>query len=394
MSTRLALANLRHHKARTAVAMAGVAFAVLLIFMQLGFLGAVANTATIVYDALDFDIVLRSPAYLHLTEAGSIPETRLLQARSLPAVQNARPFIVGLNEWQNPVNGQWRGIMAMAIDPLDPPFKPDAVTQGVAQKLTEQCRLLTQSHYVLVDRESRAEYGPQNGERFSDADIGVETVLGRQNVQIVGHFSLGTSLASNGAVLQNLAGFRRAKPGLRQAHVSMAFISLAAGAPSQETAETLRVLVGSEGDTQVLTRSDVYRFELDRWIKKTSLGTIFQLGVAVAVLVGVAIVYQVLSSDVSRMMPEYATLKAIGYGNTFLSAVVLQQAVAIGVVGFFPGLAVSLAGYRLTSAAANIPVVMNGGRIAGVLCLSVAMCAVSGALALRKLHGADPAELY
>ena len=163
---------------------------------------------------------------------------------------------------------------------------------------------------------------------------------------------------------------------------------------SREAAAALKSLLGAEGDTQVLTRREVMRFELDRWIKKTSLGTIFQLGVGVALLVGVAIVYQVLSTDVTRMIPEYATLKAIGYRNRFLSSVVLQQAVAIGILGFVPGLAVSLMGYRLTSAAANIPVVINGGRIAGVLALAIVMCAISGGLALRKLHRADPAELY
>jgi putative ABC transport system permease protein len=386
MSTRLALANLRHYKARTAVAIAGVAFAVLLVFMQLGFLGAVAKTATIIYDALDFDIVLRSPAYLHLTEAGSIPESRLLQVRSLPQVARARPFMSGLNEWQSPVAGQWRGIMAMGVDPLDAPF--------LREDLVQKCGLLTQSHFVLADSESRAEYGPANGVRFSQADVGVQTVLGRQVVQIVGHFSLGTGLAANGAVLQSIAGYRRSKPGLRPGHVSMALVTLDEDASPTAAAEAMRQLLEGEVDTQVLTRRDVTRFELDRWVKKTSLGTIFQLGVGVALLVGVAIVYQVLSTDVTRMMPEYATLKAIGYRNAFLSAVVIQQAVAIGVLGFVPGLVVSMIGYRLTSAAANIPVVNNGGRIAGVLALAIVMCAISGALALRKLHRADPAALY
>jgi putative ABC transport system permease protein len=129
-------------------------------------------------------------------------------------------------------------------------------------------------------------------------------------------------------------------------------------------------------------------------VKNTSLGTIFQLGVVVAILVGVAIVYQVLSTDVTKMMPEYATLKAMGYRGSFLSAIVLQQAVSIGAIGFLPGLALALASYHLTSAAANIPVIMNGQRIAGVFVLSVMMCGVSGVLALRKLHQADPAELY
>jgi putative ABC transport system permease protein len=385
-STRLALANLRHYKARTAVAIAGVAFAVLLVFMQLGFLGAVAKTATIIYDALDFDIVLRSPAYLHLTEAGSIPESRLLQARSLSEIASVRPFMVGLNEWQNPVNGQWRGIMAMGVEPLDAPFLRD--------DLLQKCQQLTQAHYVLADSESRAEYGPAEGERFSEADKGVQTVLGRQRVEIVGAFSLGTGLGANGAVLQSVVGYQRSKPGVRPGHVSMGLVTLREGAAPREAADALQSLLGAEGDTQVLTRREVMRFELDRWIKKTSLGTIFQLGVGVALLVGVAIVYQVLSTDVVRMIPEYATLKAIGYRKAFLSSVVLQQAVAIGILGFVPGLAASLVGYRLTSAAANIPVVMNGGRIAGVFALAIVMCAISGGLALRKLHRADPAELY
>jgi putative ABC transport system permease protein len=311
------LANLRHRKGRTAVAIAGVAFAVLLIFMQLGFLGAVAKTATIVYDALDFQLALRSPAYLHLTEAGTIPETRLRQAESLPQIRRARPLITGLNEWQNPVTGQWRGIMAMGVEPLDAPFGRD--------ELTGKCRLLTQSNAILIDRQSRFDYGPANGERFSDLDIGVQTVLGREIVEIVGHFSLGTGLAANGAVLQSVSGYRRAKPGVRPGYVSMGLVTLTDGASPREAADALRQLFGIDGDTQVLTRDDVLRFELHRWVKNTSLGTIFQLGVFVALLVGVAIVYQVLSTDVTQLMPEYATLKAMGYKITFLSAVVFSR---------------------------------------------------------------------
>lgn len=386
MSTRLALANLRHYKARTAVAIAGVAFAVLLIFMQLGFLGAVAKTATIVYDALEFDIMLRSPAYLHLTEPGSIPTHRLRHAESLSGVLEAKPLLVGLHEWQSPVSGEWRGIMGIGIEPLDAPFN--------REDLIHNCRLLTHPRSILIDRQTRADYGPANGWRFSDADIGVQTVLGQQVVEIVGHFSLGTGLAANGAVLQSQAGFRRSTPLTPLGHVSMGLITLRKGTSSGEVARALARYIESEGDTRVLTRAEVLQFELDRWVKNTSLGIIFQLGTLVALLVGIAIVYQVLSTDVTKMMPEYATLKAMGYRQRFLSAVVIQQAIAIAVVGFLPGLAFSLVGYRLTSAAANIPVIMNGSRIAGVFVLSILMCTLSGILSLLKLQQADPAELY
>jgi len=135
MKTPLAWKNLVHNKVRTAVALAGVGFAVILIFMQLGFLGAVRKTATQIYDALEFDLMLRSPTYLHLTEPRAFPRERVFQAASLPEVKKAKPFYLGLSEWQAPQpddarpdewQGDWRGIITMGVDPNDPPFIPEA----------------------------------------------------------------------------------------------------------------------------------------------------------------------------------------------------------------------------------------------------------------------------
>ena len=103
MKTPLAWKNLSHNKVRTCVGVAGVGFAVILIFMQMGFKGGVASTATQIYDALDFDLMLRSPAYLHLTEPRSFSRTRVFQAASLAEVKHARPFYLGLSEWQAPM---------------------------------------------------------------------------------------------------------------------------------------------------------------------------------------------------------------------------------------------------------------------------------------------------
>src|SRR5687768_16319706 len=102
MKTPLAWKNLVHNKVRTSVTLDGVSFAVILIFMQLGFLGAVRKTATQIYDALDFDLMLRSPSYLHLTEPRSFPRERVYQAASLAEIAKARPFYLGLSEWQAP----------------------------------------------------------------------------------------------------------------------------------------------------------------------------------------------------------------------------------------------------------------------------------------------------
>jgi putative ABC transport system permease protein len=66
---------------------------------------------------------------------------------------------------------------------------------------------------------------------------------------------------------------------------------------------------------------------------------IFGFGVLIGVLVGLVIVYQVLSADVADHMREYATFKAMGYGPRFFLGIVLEEALVLGVLGFLPGLA-------------------------------------------------------
>jgi putative ABC transport system permease protein len=405
MRTPLAWKNLVHNKVRTSVALAGVGFAVILIFMQLGFLGAVRKTATQIYDALDFDLMLRSPAYLHLTEPRTFPRERVFQAASLPKIAQAQPFYLGLSEWQSPQpedvppdqwQGDWRGIIAIGIDPNDPPFIPE--------ELREKSRLLTDPRFVLIDRKSKPEFGPKNGVRFGEQDIGVETALGAGRVRIVGTVELGTGLAANGACIANYEGFARACPWQPIDETNLGLITLAAGADPEKVKTRLQELLGPittdaapssrPADVEVLTRAEVTEREEYRWVVQTPLGRIFTFGVWVAMFVGVAIVYQVLSTDIANMMGEYATLKAMGYPNRYLAAVVLQQSVLLALVGFVPSLVISWGLYAFVGARSGLPMIMTWQIMVTVLVLAVVMCVLSGMAALRKLFQADPADLF
>ena len=383
MRTPLAWLNLVHNKTRSVVASAGIAFAVTLIFMQLGFLGAVEKTATLIFDALDFDLMIRSRSYLHVAAPQTIPRRRLQQAASVPGVVKVRPLGMELNGWRNPKDQSVRSILALGTQPDDPAFRIPEIRQKAA--------LLDTAEMVLVDRKSRPEFGPQNGRRFSDADIGVEAEVANQRVLIVGHFGLGAGLAADGAILLGDRGFSRIFPG-RSRKTNLGLVKLAAGAEPRTTAKTLLEVLPR--DVDVFTREEVAAAELKLWVYSTSIGLIFNLGVVVALVVGTAVVYQVLSNDVAGHLGEYATLKAIGYGNRFLAGVVLWQALALALLGFIPGLIVSLGLYRLTSYMANIPIEMTYGRVIFVFALSVVMCTVSGLAALRKVRLADPADLF
>jgi putative ABC transport system permease protein len=409
MKTPLAWKNLTHNKVRTAVALAGVGFAVILIFMQMGFKGAVRKTATQIYDALDFDLMLRSPSYLHLTEPRAFPRERVYQAGSLPAIASAQPFYLGLSEWQAPepadappdqYSGDWRGIITMGVDPHAPPFRP--------ADLRAKSMLLTDPRFVLIDSKSKPEFGPRNGKQFADDDIGVETALGSGRIRIVGVVSLGTGLAANGACIGNYDGFARACPWQPLDEVNFGLLKLRPGVDPAVAKADVQSLVAPQGgidsiapaasatpaDVEVLTRAEVNAREEYRWVVQTPLGKIFNLGVWVALFVGVAIVYQVLSTDIANMMGEYATLKAMGYPNRYLASVVLQQSVLLALVGFVPSLAISWMLYWFVGAQSGLPMVMTWQIAVTVLALAVVMCVLSGMAALRKLFQADPADLF
>ena len=369
---------------RTALAVSGVAFAVILIFMQLGFLGAAEYSALMVFDAFDFDVLIRSSQYQHLIASWTFPRDRLDEAKSLPGVDRVTPVYVGLCYWRNPRTGSERGMFLIGVNPTDRVFRIADI----------QCKLarLTVPEFVLIDQKSRDEFGPQDGRRFGDADIGVEAELMHRRVRIVDYFSLGMGFVSDGAALTSVQGFQRIRRGQAPDKVSLGLVKLRPGANVDAVVAALRNYLPD--DVEVVTRSEVLAREVRHWVWETSIGLIFQLGVAVALIVGTAIVYQVLSSDVSNHLPEYATLKAMGYSGSFLALVVLQQAVVLAVLGFLPGLAIAAALYAMTQAAARLPMNLTLARVFFVLGLTVAMCTISGLGALRKVRSADPADLF
>jgi putative ABC transport system permease protein len=397
MKTQLAFQNLTHSKVRTSIAVAGVAFAVTLVFVQLGFRGGVETTATLIYDALEFDILLRSPDYLHLCETRSFPRERLLQATATEGVRSAKPFYISIHQWQEPRDFSSRGIVVMGTDPQDPVFNVPEI-RAKASKLSSE-------EFVLIDTKTRPEYGPIDGKKFGDADIGVATSLGYRRVEIIDHFELGTGLAANGAVLMNIQGYARIMQGYQPAdEVSLGLITV--DDPSQieavkqrlvekfQSLATLETQGEPVGDVEVVTRKEALDAEVRRWIKQTPIGRIFEVGVYVALFIGGAIVYQILSTDIANLMKEYATLKAMGYTQRYLTWVVIQEAVLLAVFGYLAALMISLVCYSVTSVTSGLPITMTQSRLATVLGMSLLMCIISGWIAQRKLHNADPADLF
>jgi putative ABC transport system permease protein len=391
MRTPISTLNLLGKRAQAIVSVLGVAFALLLIFMQLGFRGAVANTATVVYGKLDFDALIRSTEYLHLYETRTIPIATLDLIAGHPDVASVRPFYIALNKWQSPSDGKYRAIAMMGMR-LDMP-----VIQN--PEILEQLPKLANSDKLLVDRATRRDYGPKNGKKFGNDDIGVEVELGNRKTTIVGNFLVGTGLATNGQVLLSDIGYGKRSPIDVQKNAGLGLIRLKSGVnPEQFAASMARWLAerdpSSKDLVRILSKRETIAWEHRRWLNETPIGIIFTLGVGLSFIVGSAVVYMVLANDVANRLPEYATLKAMGYTSWFIAGVVLRQAWLLAIFGYLPAALLGWLLYVVTANLAGIPIFMTPQRAIGIAALSLLMCTLSGLLAIRKLWKAEPASLF
>jgi putative ABC transport system permease protein len=375
MHTPLALLNLWNDKPRTAVALLGTAFAVVLVLMQLGFFRSVLHTASILYDQLEFDVAVTSANYRQMLKPGTFPRARLIEARSLRDVASAEPVSFSLQLYQNPENGLKRSILVVGVDPR----------RNVLRMIDDaQLQTILVREQVLLDALSRPEYGPRH--------VSLRAQIADRAVLVTGLFELGCGFGADGTVVVSDQTFSDLIPFQPVDDVNLGLIRVRPGSDVATVVAELRRSLPP--DVAVLSRGDFLQAEEMYWVVKTSVGVIFGLGVAVAVLVGMTIVYQVLSADIAKRMPEYATLKAMGYSRGYLSRVVLTQAAVIGALGFLPGYLIADVLYAITRREANIWMELGTVLPIVTFVLSVLMCCVSGLASLRKVHHADPADLF
>ncbi|MGD1927323.1 MAG: ABC transporter permease DevC [Leptolyngbyaceae cyanobacterium] len=376
--TPLAVLNLLHERTRLLVAIAGVAFAVLLIFMNLGFQGALLKTTVTFYDQIQADIFLTSPQSLEISTTKEFPRTRLYQAAGVAGVERVMPLYLESLLWRNPETRLSRAMFVFGVNPQDPVFAMPELQTAAARTI------LVQPDTVLIDRLSRADFGPQT--------VGLETEASRRRVIIGGQYTLGSGFAADGTLIMSDQNFVRFFTPRSFDQINLGLIQTSEGANVPAIAATLRQQLPA--DVQVMTRRDIIQNDLLYWLENTAIGFIFTLGVIVSFIVGTVIVYQILYTDIRDHLKEYATLKAMGYSGRYLFVVVLQEALILAVTGYIPGFIAAFGLYQLTFQATNLPIEMTLNRLILVFILTVIMCSLSGLISVRRAVTADPAEVF
>lgn len=382
MRTPVAWLQLRREPVRLSVALAGVAFAVILVFMQLGFSEALYSSAVRMHRLLVADVVLINPRTAHLTAMFSFSRRRLYQALGSEGVAAVAPLYLSLAPFKNPLTGKTRRLLVAGFDPT----KRVLDLAEVNAKL-DRIRL---PDLALFDRASRPEYGPIAAMYGNGRPLTTE--VADRRITVAGLFEIGTSFGVDGTLITSDSNFLRLFPHRDRGLIEIGLIQLKPGADAEAVRRTLAARL--PGDVEVLTKKGYMEREKNYWARTTPIGYLFTFGSIMGLVVGGVIVYQILFADISAHLPEYATLKAMGYTNTYLFKLVFQEAILLALLGYVPGFAATLWLYRITAGATNLPLAMNWWTGSFVLALTVLMCSVAGAISLGKLRAADPAEIF
>ena len=272
---------------RLLVALAGISFAGILMFMQFGFRDGLFEASVTVHRLFDADLVLISPSSVNSVQMEGFPRRRLVQSLADSRVQGISPVHWGLMLWRNPETRGTRSLLALGYNPDDAVFlDPDFAAESNELKLKGR---------VLFDELSRPEFGPI-ADQFRQGRL-VETEIAGNRVRVSGLVKIGTSFGADGNLVTGTETFLDLMPNKSAGSIEVGLIRLKEDADLNETRNTLQQLLPD--DVRVLTKQEFIDFEQNHWRSGTSIGFIFTLGAAMGFVVGCVIVYQVLYSDVT-----------------------------------------------------------------------------------------------
>jgi putative ABC transport system permease protein len=376
----LAWRNLVANKPRLLRSSGGIAFAVLLMLMQLGFERGFFNASLDLLQLLDGDIFLQSAHKYRFATRDAFPASELETARSIPGVASAWPLYAAWFDvfWRNPSIGKIFLIRTLGFDPDQPVLRLPNL-EGNPERLHEP-------DTVLVDRDAR---------KFLGMDpVPSQSELNGQPVRVVGSFALGPNFESDGTVVVGDRTFARLLPGPGGGPpgVELGVIKLRPGFELAAVQDAIRAKLPPT--IAVMTKDQLLELERNFQADVSSAGPIFAMGTLVGFVVGMLIAYQIIYTDLSDQLPQYATMKAIGYRTRYLIRVVLEQAAFSGLAGWVPAWLFSLLLYQVVGVVALLPMRMTWNIALTSLVLTLGMCLISAIIAVRRVIALDPAEVF
>jgi putative ABC transport system permease protein len=378
----LAWLQLSHGRVKLIVAVAGVVVAVLLMLMQLGFMQAAFESALKVPRRVEADLVVISPQTQAMFRTAQFPRVHLYRMPSVPGVQSVRGVYLATLPWHNPWTRNEQSIFVYGIEPGEPPLTLPGLKENWPATLAADT--------VIYDSKSKPIFGPVTEAFQQGKPLAVE--VNRRRVHVVGLAEAGNSFGIDGNLFTTDLNFLRMAPHRTGSGIDLGLIRIDDGADPKVVQAELQKLAGSEAT--VLTHQEFLDFEHNYWARSSPIGFVFTLGAVVGFCIGFVIVYQILYTDVSNHLSQYATMKAMGFTDAYLVRLVMKEAVMLATLGYWPGVLLAWGLYEIARSATALPLDMTWQRVLGVFLATLVMCLISGAVAVRRLRAAQPADVF
>jgi putative ABC transport system permease protein len=375
--------QLTHNPTRFAAALAGVAFANVLVFVQLGLAGSMYESVAIPYRLFQPNLLLISPSDTEtLADTATLPRQRMFQALVHPDVTAGTPIFLGSTSWLSGAASSSK-VQFVGLDPQATAF----VSRDLASPLVS----LALQDTALVDLRTRFVDMSSFDKARPDAPLAFE--IGNRRLGAIGTTEIGGGFGGDGVFIVSDQTFFHLFPRRSSANPSHILLKLKSGVDASRVAVELTQLL-PPGTVRIRPISRAMEDEQRYQMTERPTGLIFAFGVVIGIIVGIVIAYQVLNSDVTDHLREYATFKAMGYPNAFFVGIIMEEAIILAAFGFWPGLILSELFYQSLAHLTNIPIFMTAERAIAVFIGTIAAGGISGVLAMRKLAAADPADLF
>ncbi|MBO9998345.1 MAG: ABC transporter permease [Cyanobacteria bacterium SID2] len=413
----IARKNLLEDIPRFLVAQAGIMFAVTLVTVQTGLFRGFLKSTALVLDKSKADIWVSSEEMVYFELTPPLPLELLFLARQVDGVDLAEPLLLPSGQWHEP-GGNIAPLRLIGFDPGGELFAPWNVLEGSTSELQKPYTIIVdRSQLDALNLDSVGQSGEINslparvvgiteGTQSIASSVFVFTSLETANTYATTRISTSVDCTVRpGGDVQCTNVYRKKnntsteenspppppRPLTRSDTMTHILIRAQADRDLQKLKQNLENALPG---TVAYTREEIAQRTRDYWQKRTGIGFVLGFGAGLGVVVGIAIVGQILYSSVSDHLKEFGTLKAMGASDWTLYRVIIEQALWMAVLGYVPGLVLCLGLSKWAASAMGIVILITPTTAAGVLGLTVTMCVGSGFFAIQKVTRVDPAIVF
>jgi putative ABC transport system permease protein len=379
---RVAWSQLSFHRVKLGVAAAGVVVAVMLMLVQLGIRQGAMDNSVAIARRITAELVVISPRTKTIFASAAFPRRLLYRLGSVSGVSDVTPLYMAMGRFRNPWDSLEFPVSVYGLDPQ----RPMMDLPGLEPYLDE----LQETDRILFDGLSRKNYGPVLGFLNDKGRLDVEVNL--RKVRIIGAINVGISINTDGNLYMTPANFQRLFPERPAGSIDVGLVRLEPGADREQLKRDIQPLLGAEA--KVVTKEELVDLELAFIRENAPLDFIFGMGAAIGFFIGFVVVYQILYTEVTNHLPQYATMKAMGFSDRYLLSVVMCQSLILSILGYIPGFVLALGLYRVATRAIQMQFTMTIERAVFVLGLTIVMCGLSAMIAIGKIRSANPADVF